>query len=145
MGEREFEAYTRDSMTYLGKMNIMANSIDLVIGVIFEKTSKKTYKNVRKQNYWIWKTKQILEHLYTGDFDEFVRKLERFNKNWVVTKHGILVGGTQKITIYKDERMYIFDQRKQEEIDDEFTQIMSWLSEITNKIQRIAIDNQIQW
>jgi hypothetical protein len=66
-----------------------------------------------------------LEHLYTGDFDEFVRKLERFNKNWVVTKHGILVGGTQKITIYKDERMYIFDQRKQEEIDDEFTQIMS--------------------
>jgi hypothetical protein len=51
MGEREFEAYTRDSMTYLGKMNIMANSIDLVIGVIFEKTSKKTYKNVRKQNY----------------------------------------------------------------------------------------------
>lgn len=134
MGEREFEAYTRDSTTYMGKMNIMANSIDLVIGVIFEKTQKRPIKMLGSKIIEFEKSKQILEHLYSGDFDEFVRKLERFNKNWVVTKHGMLVGGTQNMTIYKDERMYIFDQRKQKEIDDEFTQIMSGLAEIKNKI-----------
>ena len=31
VAEQEFEAYIRDKMTYSGKMNALANSIDLVI------------------------------------------------------------------------------------------------------------------
>jgi len=61
-----------------------------------------------------------------------VEKLKTFNKNWNITKHGMVVGGTKNFTMHKDDAFHIFEQSKVDEINNEFTQIMKALIEISN-------------
>jgi len=59
---------------------------------------------------------------------------DRFNKIWVITKHGMTVGGTQNLTMYKDDEIHVFDQTRQVKIDEEFTQIIEALMEVSNNL-----------
>ena len=77
-------------------------------------------------------SKVVLADKYIGDFDKLVKKLWKFNENWTITKHGMIVGGKQELTFRKDGEFHTFDPKRQEEIDQEFTEIMGALTEIWN-------------
>jgi hypothetical protein len=80
------------------------------------------------------KSKSTLAGNYIEDFEGLIDRLEKFNKYWVISKHGMIVGGTEHQTIHKDGNFYIFDRGKQDEIGQGFTQIMGALIEISKQI-----------
>lgn len=134
MDEHEFKGYLKDMFIFQGKMNGLANSIELMLEVIFEKIGIAPLKMLGSKISKFEGCKPSLASRYTGDFDVLVEKLKKFNENWKITKHGMIVSGQQNLTIHKDGRLYIFEQRKQAEIEQEFTQIMNGLIEISKGI-----------
>ena len=132
MDEQEFNEYLSSISMFIGGMTQKANSIELMLKVIFEKNGIHNSRMLGSKINKFEECKSTLSDNYTGDFDILVDKLKIFNKNWNITKHGIVVGGTQNFTIHKNDAFHIFDQSKVDEINNEFTQIMEALIEISN-------------
>lgn len=132
MNEQEFNEYLSSISMFIGGMTQKANSIELMLKDIFEKKEIRNSRMLGSKIYEFKKRKSTLSDNYTGDFDILVDKLIRFNENWNITKHGMVVGGTQNFTIHKDGAFHIFDQSKVNEINNEFTQIMKALIKISN-------------
>jgi len=133
MAEQEFEGYLKDMFIFQGKMNAMANSIELILEVIFEKIGIAPIKMLGSKISKFEKCKPTLVGKYTGNFDGLVSKLEKFNEDWKIMKHGMIVGGQQDLTIHKNNKFHKFDKKKQVEIEQEFTQIMEGLIEISRE------------
>lgn len=123
------------AITFSGKMNGMGSSIDLLISFILEKLGcdlrKKPLGNKINQ---FAKCRPRIYTKYSGEFNHLIDKMKRFNENWNITKHGIIGGGTQNLTFYKDGIIYEFDQKKIIEIDWEFSEVMKGLTEIWNRM-----------
>jgi len=134
MDEHEFKNYLKDIFIFQGKMNGLANSIELMLEVIFEKIGIAPIKMLGSKISKFEKCKSTLSSKYTGNFDELVSKLKKFNEDWKITKHGMIVGGQQDLTIHKNNKYHKFDKKKQIEIGQEFTQIMEGLIEISKGI-----------
>jgi hypothetical protein len=132
MNYEEANRYISSSCIFQGEMNMMANSIDLLLGFIFElKKIESTAMlgpkiEVFKKNGNVWSQK------YTGDLKKLVQKLKAFNKNWIITKHGTIVLGKPNLTFRKDDKFFEFSQSHQEEIKHEFSLIMRELTQIHN-------------
>jgi len=132
--ERQLNAYSARMETFRGWMDDSANSIELMLNIILEGIKIKLGKKetLRSKIGKFEKSQETLESKYTGDFGKLVERLNKFNENWVITKHGMTSGGQKDLTIYKDGKFHIFDRRKQDEIEREFTEIMGALTEIWN-------------
>jgi len=115
-------------------MNSLANSIELMIEVIFENSGIHSQQMLGAKIKKFEENKSILTGNYTGNFGKLVEKLRRFNNNWNVTKHGMIVLGSPVMTIRKNGKFFLFDQKIQDVIDQEFSQIMKALIEISNKL-----------
>ena len=132
MDEQKFNEYLNSISMFIGNMTQMANSIELMLNVIFEKIGISHPRMLGPKINEFEECKSTLSENYIGDFDILVDKLKIFNKNWNITKHGMVVGGTKNFTIHKDDAFYTFEQSKVDEINNEFTQIMKALIEISN-------------
>lgn len=138
MDESEFNTYISNITFFKGEMNDLANSIEIVLDLIFEKNKCKNFKKLRNDPEMLGAKiakfeycKSTISIKYSGDFDELVDKLRKFNNNWKITKHGITVGGLKEPTIYKDGNFYVFDEKKRLEVSLNFSQIMKDLIEIS--------------
>ena len=130
----QFNAYMARMYHFQGQMNAMANSIDLMLNVILEEEGVKLPKMLGGKISEFGKRKAVLADKYTGDFDELIKKLRKFNENWVIAKHGMIVGGLEDLTIRKDDKLHTFVPKRQEEIGQEFTENMKALIEISKGI-----------
>jgi hypothetical protein len=131
MDESEFNLYNGNMQMFKGKMNDLANSIEIVLELIFEKIGAKSQKMIGPKIRTFEAYKSTISIRYSGDFNELVDELRKFNENWVITKHGMTVGGRNELTIHKDGICYVFDEKKRLEIDQDFSQIMKNLIEIS--------------
>ena len=135
MNESEFNAYISNITFFKGEMNDLANSIEIVLDLIFEKKKCKNLKNNKKDPIMlggkITKFENCESIRDSENFDELVQKIKKFNDNWVITKHGMTVDGMKKPTICKDGVFYVFDEKKRLEISQDFSQIMKDLIEIS--------------
>ena len=136
MDKQEFDTYLTRMEMFRGRMDDLANSIELMLTIILEGTRIKLGKKemLGSKIGKFEKSQETLNSKHTGDFGELMEKLNEFNENWVITKHGMTSGGQKDLTIYKDGKFHIFDQRKQDEIVREFTKIMGALIEISRGI-----------
>jgi len=137
MVKHEFDEYLEAGFKFQGLMNGLANSIDLMLGFILENLGIQPYRMMLGKKigkFKFEKSKAFLADKYTGDFDKLIEKLQEFNENWIITKHGMIVGGHKDLTFHKDGKLHTFDLKRQEEIDREFTEIMKALTEIWNSL-----------
>jgi len=77
MGDNEFEKYIQNMCIFQGKMNLLANSIDLLLGVILEKSGMKTPKMLGSKIKEFKNLQSDLENCYNSDFVELTNKLDR--------------------------------------------------------------------
>lgn len=135
MDKKNFEEYLVECQFFSGRMDVLANNIDLLISVILEKLGHKLNKKPLGPKIGLFKKSEpILSSKYSGEFNLLIDKLDRFNANWNATKHGMIVGGTPCITFQKDGSFFTFDPKKIVEIDSEFTETMANLTEIWNRM-----------
>lgn len=121
---------------FSGKMNMMGNSIDLVISPIVEKIGYNLMgKPLGPKIGAFKKNRTRLIPNYSGDFDLLTAKLDRFNVSWNATKHGTMVGSAKHLTFLKNGTIIVFDPKKIAEIKEEFTEIMSGIIEIWNTLK----------
>ena len=141
MDKQEFDAYLARMEVFRGRMDELANSIELmlvfILKVIGIKLGRKEMLGSKISKFE--RSQETLESKYSGDFGGLVDKLRKFNENWVITKHGITVGGQgvsgpEDLTFHKDNKCHTFDPKRQEEIVQEFTKIMGALIEISKGI-----------
>lgn len=137
MTNNDFNKYMVNCQNFSGKMNVMANSIDLIISFILEDLGYELGRKTlgAKINLFEKKESQLLSS-YSGDLNLLIAKLNRFNKNWNVTKHGMVVGGSRYITFSKDGTLFEFNPNTIIEIDEEFTEIMKGINEIFNGLKK---------
>jgi hypothetical protein len=96
MDKQEVEKYLSEIYIFQGQMNGMANSIDLLLQVIFERIGTDIPKMLGRKISKFKNCKSTILVKYTGDFDELIKKLERFNEYWNISKHGMVVLGVKK-------------------------------------------------
>jgi hypothetical protein len=138
MEPEELDNYIQICSIFSGNMNNMGNSIDIAISQILEELGcdLRKSKMLGGKIGSFAKRKTDLSPKYSGNFDDLVEKLENFNKNWINIKHGTIVGNLNSFpTFHKDGIIYGFDPIKIKEINSEFTEIISSLSEISNRSQ----------
>jgi hypothetical protein len=135
-----FDKYIKNKVEpFQGRMNTLANSIEVLLDDIFKKTRSMTPKmeTFGRKIDRFGKNRSNLEK-YTPSFDELLYKLKRFNKYWNISKHGMVLGeeNMKDITIVdrKDDVYYVFDKKKIEEIEQDFAQIQKALIEIQKSI-----------
>ena len=131
MEESEFNAHISNMTFFKGEMNDLANSIEIVLNLIFKNMGYKNPKMLGAKIRQFKDYKSTISIRYSGDFDELVDKLNKFNQNWIITKHGMTVGGMKEPTICKDGIFYVFDEKKRLEISQDFSQIMKDIIEIS--------------
>ena len=124
MNESEFNAYISNITFFKGEMNDLANSIEIVLDLIFKNMGYKNPKMLGEKIRQFKNYRSTITIRHSGDFDELVDKLSKFNKNWIITKHGITVNGMKEPTICKDGIFYVFDEKKRREISQDFSKIM---------------------
>jgi len=131
----KFEKYLMQVANFQGKMNQLASSIEIILNDILEKIGIRPPRTFGGKIDVFGRNKSKLNK-YTGNFDELLGKLKGFNENWNITKHGMAVGGPdiKDITVFKNGFFYVFDDKKREEIDQEFAQIQSALIAIHKKL-----------
>jgi len=129
--QMSFDKYVKDAYLFQGKMNQCASSMEIVLDSIFEKSGIRPPKMLGCKISKLRESRSCFS-AYSGNFDDLLKKLEEFNSNWVICKHGMIVGGEnmKNITLFKDGSFHIFDKKKIEEIQHEFTQIQTVLIEI---------------
>lgn len=133
MDEMNFNENIIGCQVFSGRMNMMANSIDLLISAILEKLGHNLNRKPLGPKIGLFrKSEPILSSKYSGEFDLLIDRLDRFNANWNATKHGMMVGGTSFVTFQKNGLSFIFDPKKIAEIDREFTETIANLTEIWN-------------
>jgi hypothetical protein len=134
MNANEVDAYLICSMVFPGKINVMANSIELLLDVILEKAgvSANPRATLGAKINAFQKAAILKESKGDWNVEEIVIKLKDFNKSWNITKHGMIVCGTSDLTFYKDKGKYVFDKNKLDVIDREFSEVMATLTQITN-------------
>jgi hypothetical protein len=130
--ENEFEKYILRSNIFRGSVDLMANSIELILGSILGelKVELKTRIMLGTKIKKLAQCKNVITQINAPDFDKLTGKLIEFNNIWIITKHGMVVGGSEELTFYKDGKISIFDSNKQMEIRNEFTEIMTELTKI---------------
>ena len=117
---------------FQGTMNMMANSIDLLLGFTFENVGIRPPRMLgSKINKFIESNNEV-SIKYSGDTSHLIDKLRRFNNHWNIIKHGMIVGGLENLTFRKDDKFHTFDKAKQDEIKSEFSEIMRELTIIHN-------------
>ncbi|MBA7617956.1 hypothetical protein ES703_25274 [subsurface metagenome] len=119
-------------LEFQGNMNLMANSIDLLLGFTLENIGIKPPRMLGNKINKFNESKNKVSLKYTGDTSNLIDKLRRFNNHWNITKHGMIAGGYDKLTFRKDGKFHTFNKAKQDEIKLEFSEIMSELTEIHN-------------
>jgi len=86
-------------------------------------------------------TEPKLVSFLRSSFGELVDKLEKFNENWIISKHGKISADTAEskvIKLVKDDFEYVFDEKKTKEIGQEFTQIQQALITIQKSLAKIS-------
>ncbi len=132
--KHSFEVELGRAELFRGRMDSLASSIDFLLNKILERTPI-VFKNNETLGRKIKKFNQNKAGLikeYAGDFNILAKNLKEFNNDWIITKHGMIVGGKQDFCFSKDDTLYIFDQKKREEINRQFEEIMRSLTEILN-------------
>ncbi len=122
---------SQDVALFQGMMNRCASSIEIVLDGIFEKSGIRAPKMLGGKISKLRESRSCFG-AYSGDLDGLLKKLEKFNSNWVICKHGMMVCGEnmKDITFFKDGSLHVFDRKRIEEIQHEFTQIQTVLVEI---------------
>lgn len=127
--------YFQKVKNFHGDMNLYANSIEIILDGILEKIGIKPPKLFGRKIDKFERNKLNLNK-YTANFDELLEKLKRFNEDWNISKHGMCSAkeNIKDITLYKDGVFHVFDEKKIEQINQEFTQIQKALIEIHESI-----------
>src|SRR4030043_28610 len=90
--QSSFDKYSQDVALFQGKMNQFASSIEIVLDGIFEKSRIRPPKMLGCKISKLRENRSCFS-AYSGNFDDLLKKLEKFNSNWVISKHGMIVGG----------------------------------------------------
>ena len=128
---------------FRGRMDTLANSIEILLNNILKRLGI-TPPNMFGRKICIVKTNKRVHstlHRCTPNFDELVYRLERFNENWNISKHGMISADSEEpkvIKFVKDNFEYVFDEKKIEEIEQEFTQIQQTLITIQKSLAKIS-------
>lgn len=128
------DKYLQYVANFQGMMNQLASSIEIVLDDILRKIGINPPKMLGEK---ISKFKENVPNLnkYNANLDELLLKLTSFNANWVLSKHGMPATGNLKdIAFFKDGIVYVFDNKKIEDIKHEFTFIQEALIEIHRKL-----------
>ncbi len=130
---QNFDKYMQDSFKFQGLMNGMANSIELMLEVILERNKAKCKDGITLGTKigLLEKQKDFIKPRFSGDFDLLIGKIRTFNKNWTITKHGMVVAGLTELTFHKNNQFHSFSDETQSKIKNEFSEIMSNLIEIS--------------
>lgn len=138
MDEHEFNKYLNDAMIFQGQMTVMANSIELLMDCMLNRVTDDQVQKSKKPATFgakvnrFQKAKALITDKNDEPFDKLVKKLRALNRNWNITKHGMIVGGKQDLTFFKDSEFHTFTQPEMAEIKSDFTEIMSELTQIWN-------------
>jgi len=122
---------------FQGQLNMMANSIALLLETIIE-----NLKLPKKKRRHIWEMVSILEgnidlpQECVDDYQTLFGQIKEFNGIWNIAKHGMPVGGREVFTIHKDGEFHEFPPGRIEEIESGFTGIMAALTKVVNKTNR---------
>lgn len=136
---REFslETYLRGLAMFQGNLNIMANSIALLLDTIIENLDLPKRRHISQM---VSKLEGNIEFLPQGcvdDYQTLFGQIKEFNGIWNIAKHGMPVGGREVFTIHKDGEFHEFPPGRIKEIESGFTGIMAALTKVVNKTNRL--------
>ena len=135
MDLENFDEKLKMMWCFKGKMNDLGNNIDLLLTDILDRLNIKAGKLLGKKIEKLKNKKPLLQKLgMVPNIDELFDKLDKFNKNWIIAKHGTSAWNGQSFNIHKDGIDHIFDNEKQKEIDRDFFKIMNDLTIIQTGI-----------
>ena len=102
-----------------GRMNELANSVDILLGTFLKKNniSSKMLGDKIKQLQIYFTNNDI------GDENNLIFRLKKFNSIWIFMKHGFLVHGATSFTFQKDGEIKTITEKEFEELCNEFTYI----------------------
>lgn len=132
MDSKEFENYTNQYKNFSGNLNMMANSIELLLDGIFENLKINIPQLLGNKIKRLVKNKVLIDY-DLGNLNNLIRNLNEFNEVWVIFKHGTLVGGVKELTIHKNNNFFIFNNVKLSKICDKFSETIAILSIIFNR------------
>ncbi len=139
MEPQQFNQYLTQAATFQGRVSQLASSIELIVDVILEGIGSKLGKLFGRKIQALRDNRAVLEEKHDGDFDALVDWLDHFTQIWIITKHGMVVGGVPHLTFAKRDpsRGYVFhtfDDQAIATIDREFSETMTALVAISKRL-----------
>jgi len=136
------EAYLRELAIFQGTLNMMANSIALLLETIIENLelpkSRHISQMVSTLENKLEHNIELLPQECVDDYQTLFGQIREFNGIWNIAKHGMPVGGREVFTIHKDGEFHEFPPDRVKEIEGGFTDIMAALTKVVNKTNRLA-------
>lgn len=134
------DKYIKKVERFRGRIDTLANSTEILLDDILKRLGITPPKMFGGKISKVKRNKLTL-HRFTPNFDELVDKLEKFNENWIISKHGTISADSAEskvIKLVKDDFEYVFDEKKIKEIGQEFTQIQQALITIQKHLAKIS-------
>jgi len=134
------DKYIKKVERFRGRIDTLANSVEILLDDILKRLGITLPKMFGGKISKVKRNKLTL-HRFTPNFDELVDKVEKFNENWIISKHGKISADTAEskvIKLVKDDFEYVFDEKKIKEIGQEFTQIQQALITIQKSLAKIS-------
>jgi hypothetical protein len=116
-----------ESMLLQGRMNTMANSIEILLEEFFRLNSKGSPKSFKAKinQFNDILLKQQKETAFS--LQDLSKDLVNFNENWDTTKHGKTILGTPEITFLWMNKIETFNEERIKKIEQNFTEIQKRL------------------
>lgn len=140
----EMDNYLHYVACYMGLMNILANTIEVYLNDILERL--KVNNKPRTLGSKISLLKSLEKEKSVNIPVGLIRKLEEFNHDWNICKHGIPIGSNEvlskpitcpimfdKINLWKDGIPHTFDKEKIKNNYDNFGTTLRILKEFRKK------------
>jgi len=136
--ESSLEAYLRGLAIFQGKLNMMANSIALLLETIIENLELPKRRHISQMVSTLEDNIKRLPQECVDDYQALFGQIKEFNRVWNIAKHGMPVGGRRVFTIHKDGKLYEFPPDRVKEIESGFTDIMAALTRVVNETNRLT-------
>ena len=137
MNEYNFDLYLKRMSDFQGKMNMMANSIELLLNVIVERLKLEPKLSIREKLKLLRCNLSKLPELNELNYQKLFSDIIAFNKIWNISKHGMVVGGSEILTLNKNNTFHQFTNERINEINNNFSYIIKRLTLINNTLVNV--------
>jgi len=139
------DTYLEKVERFRGRMDTLANSIEILLddvlkrlGIALPERSMFGRKICKLKTS---KRARMTLNNSISDFDDLTLRLERFNENWIISKHGMMSADSAEpkvIKLVKNNSEHVFDEKKIEEIERDFTYIQQTLTMVQKSLIEIS-------